>query len=242
LLFIGSKGAGKHFISNRFANYLKVELVEITGQTTSEQLIEYYQSSIPKLYLIDLSTIVEKQQHKYLKFIEEPSSNMRVILLAESEVGILPTVLNRCIKYNLEDYSIEQLKQFNWATQIENELAYAICSTPGQLLALSSVDNLTEMQIVCEELLDSLLALSYVSLLSYSNKINYKEEFKKFDFTLFLNMLIKTAYTKYLKTNNRLLFNIYIYLIKRNQQLINKTLAKEAFMLHTLDDLWRLVH
>jgi DNA polymerase III delta prime subunit len=242
LLFIGSKGAGKHFISSKFANYLNVELVEITSQTTSEQLIEYYQSSIPKIYLIDLSTIVEKQQHKYLKFIEEPSSNMRVILLAESEIGILPTVLNRCIKYTFEDYTIDQLKQFNWAAQIENELAYTICNTPGQLLNLSSADNLTEMQSTCEELIHNISAISYVDLLNYNNKINYENEFNKFDFNLFLNLLIKTAYDNYLKTNNKVLFDVYRYLIKRNQQLVNKTLAKEAFMLNTLDRLWRLTH
>ena len=99
LLFIGESGCGKHFISNRLSKYLGVDLVEITTQTTAEELVEYYQSSLPRIYLINLSSFVEKQQHKFLKFIEEPSSNMRVVLTAESEVGILPTILNRCIKY-----------------------------------------------------------------------------------------------------------------------------------------------
>ena len=103
LLFIGDKGSGRHYISKCFANYLMVDLVELTAQTTAEQLIELYQTTTQKICLLDLSTITEKQQNKYLKFIEEPAVNIRIILIAESEVGILPTILNRCIKYILED-------------------------------------------------------------------------------------------------------------------------------------------
>ena len=70
LLFIGESGCGKHFISDRFSKYLGIDLVEITAQTTAEELIEYYQSSLPRIYLINLSNFVEKQQHKFLKFID----------------------------------------------------------------------------------------------------------------------------------------------------------------------------
>ena len=45
----------------------------------------------------------------------------------------------------------------------------------------------------------------------------------------------------YISNNTEYLFKVYCYLINRKQQLINKTLSKESFMLHTLDELWRLV-
>jgi hypothetical protein len=78
--------------------------------------------------------------------------------------------------------------------------------------------------------------------MSFNCKFNYKDNFKKFDPDIFLNLLIKTAYDLYLSENNDDLFKIYCYLIERKQQLINKTLAKESFILNTLDGLWRLVH
>ena len=243
LLFIGESGCGKHFISDRFSKYLGIDLVEITTQTTAEELIEYYQSSLPRIYLINLSNFVEKQQHKFLKFIEEPSSNMRVILTAESEVGILPTILNRCIKYIFEDYSIEQLKQLNWILTEENELIYKICKTPGQLLTLASVDNLDQIQLACEYLIKSIVGMPYLACINLSYQINYKDEFKKFDFDLFFRMLIQTAYEEYILNRNEMAFELYKYLINRKQLLVvNKTLAKEAFMLTTLDELWRVAN
>ena len=153
LLFIGDKGSGRHYISKCFAKYLMVDLVELTAQTTTEQLIELYQTTTQKICLLDLSTVTEKQQNKYLKFIEEPTVNIRIILIAESEVGILPTILNRCIKYTLEDYSISQLKQFSWAAQLDNPLIYELCNTPGQLLEASNIENLEAMQQACTNLI-----------------------------------------------------------------------------------------
>lgn len=243
LLFIGETGCGKHFISDKFSKYLGIELVEITAQTTTEELIEYYQSSLPRIYLINLSNFVEKQQHKFLKFIEEPASNMRVILTAESEVGILPTILNRCIKYIFEDYSIEQLKQLNWILTEENKLIYKICKTPGQLLNLASVDNLDQIQLTCEYLVKNIVGMPYLACINISYQINYKDEFKKFDFDLFFRMLIQTAYEEYILNRNEIAFELYKYLITRKQLLVvNKTLAKEAFMLTTLDELWRVAN
>lgn len=242
MLLIGESGAGKHFITKKFVEYLGVELTEITSQTTADQLVEYFQNPIQTVYTLNLSEIPEKQQHKYLKFIEEPSSNMRVILMAESEVGILPTILNRCVKFTFEDYAVDQLKQLSWATQVDNPIIYDICKTPGQLLNLAQIDNLGALKDFCINILRTAPLCEYGPFMGFNCGINYKDNFKKFDPDIFLNLLIKTAYDLYVAEGQDTVFDIYCYLIGRKQQLINKTLSKESFMLNTLDGLWRLVH
>ena len=242
ILLIGESGAGKHFITKKFIDYLGVALQEVTGQTTSEQLTEYFQNPLQTVYVLNLSEIPERQQHKYLKFIEEPSVNMRVILLAESEVGILPTILNRCVKFTFEDYTIDQLKQLSWATQVDNPIIYEICKTPGQLLNLAQIDNLTTLKNFCINILRTAPLCEYGPFMSFTGSLNYKDNFNKFDPDIFLNLLIKTAYDLYLTEGREILFDMYCYLIKRKQQLVNKILLKESFMLNTFDGLWRLVH
>lgn len=242
MLLIGESGAGKHFITRKFVDSLGVALQEVTAQTTSEQLTEYFQNPIQTVYVLNMSEIPERQQHRYLKFIEEPSANMRVILLAESEVGILPTILNRCVKFTFEDYTIDQLKQLNWATQADNPIIYEICKTPGQLLNLAQIDNLGALKDFCINILRTVPLSEYGPFMSYTCSLNYKDNFSKFDPDIFLNLLIKTAYDLYIMESRDVLFNIYLYLIERKQQLINKTLSKESFMLNTLDRMWRLVH
>ena len=66
------------------------------------------------IYYIDLSNFLEKQQNKLLKFIEEPAMNTFICIGTISEACALPTVLNRCLKYIFEPYSVEELRQIKF--------------------------------------------------------------------------------------------------------------------------------
>ena len=239
ILFLGQSGCGKSWIANAFAKQLDLEVVAVKPDSTAEKLIEYYQCPINKMYLIDLKDIVEKDQNKFLKFIEEPSKTMNIILMAESTVGILPTILNRCVKYVFEPYTPEQLKQFDWAVNCSEEIAYEICKTPGQLLELSA-DNLDQALGLCKAIISSVDKANYANTLSIVTKINLKDDAKKIDFKLFFDLMIYAAFDDYKKNNNELSFKIYLYTIRQQAKALNINVAKEAFLLNYLDNIWRL--
>ena len=240
ILFLGQSGCGKSWIANAFAKQLDLEVVIVQSDSTAEKLIEYYQCPINKMYLIDLKDIVEKDQNKFLKFIEEPSKTMNIILMAESTVGILPTILNRCVKYVFEPYTPEQLKQFDWAVNCSEEIAYEICKTPGQLLELSA-DNLDQALGLCRAIVSSVDKANYANTLSIVTKINLKDDAKKIDFKLFFDLMTYAAFDDYKKNNNELSFKIYLYTIRQQAKALNINVAKEAFLLNYLDNIWRLV-
>ena len=239
ILFLGQSGCGKSWIANAFAKQLDLEVVVVQPDSTAEKLIEYYQCPINKMYLIDLKDIVEKDQNKFLKFIEEPSKTMNIILMAESTVGILPTILNRCVKYVFEPYTPEQLKQFDWAVNCSEEIAYEICKTPGQLLELSA-DNLDQALGLCRAIVSSVDKANYANTLSIITKINLKDDAKKIDFKLFFDLMTYAAFDDYKKNNNELSFKIYLYTIRQQAKALNINAAKEAFLLNYLDNIWRL--
>ena len=239
ILFLGQSGCGKSWIANAFAKQLDLEVVVVQPDSTAEKLIEYYQCPINKMYLIDLKDIVEKDQNKFLKFIEEPSKTMNIILMAESTVGILPTILNRCVKYVFEPYTPEQLKQFDWAVNCSEEIAYEICKTPGQLLELSA-DNLDQALGLCRAIISSVNKANYANTLSIITKINLKDDAKKIDFKLFFDLMTYAAFDDYKKNNNELSFKIYLYTIRQQAKALNINVAKEAFLLNYLDNIWRL--
>ena len=239
ILFLGQSGCGKSWIANAFAKQLDLEVVVVQPDSTAEKLIEYYQCPINKMYLIDLKDIVEKDQNKFLKFIEEPSKTMNIILMAESTVGILPTILNRCVKYVFEPYTPEQLKQFDWAVNCSEEIAYEICKTPGQLLELSA-DNLDQALGLCKAIISSVGKANYANTLSIVTKINLKDDAKKIDFKLFFDLMTYAAFDDYKKNNNELSFKIYLYTIRQQAKALNINVAKEAFLLNYLDNIWRL--
>ena len=239
ILFLGQSGCGKSWIANAFAKQLDLEVVVVQPDSTAEKLIEYYQCPINKMYLIDLKDIVEKDQNKFLKFIEEPSKTMNIILMAESTVGILPTILNRCVKYVFEPYTPEQLKQFDWAVNCSEEIAYEICKTPGQLLELSA-DNLDQALSLCRAIVSSVDKANYANTLSIVTKVNLKDDAKKIDFKLFFDLMTYAAFDDYKKNNNELSFKIYLYTIRQQAKALNINVAKEAFLLNYLDNIWRL--
>lgn len=241
MLFLGPHGCGKSWIAARFANQLNVDFVVINKETPVDKLIEYYQCPINKFYFIELAGIDEKQQNKFLKFIEEPSSNMNIILMAESEIGILPTILNRCVKYHFEPYTIEQLKMFEWITDIDEEIVYQICKTPGQLNEFAD-DSIKGAFPLCTAILTQIKTANYANTLSLITKINCKEDYKKINFDAFLDILTYSAFKKYKEENDEFSFNVYFYLIKQQAKTLNKSINKESFLLDLFDQLWRLSH
>ena len=254
ILFLGPEGCGKATFAHYLAEKLGLDLVEIDNSITHEQLVEYSQDVRLRLYLIKLSNFVEKQQNQFLKFIEEPSSTAYIILTADSERGILPTILNRCITFYFEPYTVDQLKQFEWLTDFfkatkDDNLIYSIYNTPGQLLDLApKLDIIDETYKFCELIVTKIHAAPYANTMSIINKLKCKDEIKKeqdlskFEINSFLKILEFVAFNNYKETKSDLSFKIYLYTNSFKQNMFNKTLNKEACMLNFLNGLWLETH
>lgn len=237
LLFIGPDGCGKKTIAKFLANKLGFDFVKITSNVDYTTLMEYQQKPIRTIYLIDLSQLrLEKDQNKFLKFIEEPSNTVYTILINNSEANILQTILNRCVKLRFESYTIEQLKQIKL---FDNELVYKVCTTPGQL---NNVDakKINDLYDLCKAISTKIAQTSYANMLSIVPRINYKEDYNKFEINTFLNMLEVVAFQEYINNENKSALQIYLVVTKRRQALLqNSNIAKETFMTSLLDQLWK---
>ena len=254
ILFLGQHGCGKSLIANHFAEQLQIDPVYIdlndTGGTVDslrDDLSNFFKSPIEKLYLIDLTGASIQAQTILLKYIEEPSSNMYFVLMAESEINILPTILNRCIKFIFETYTVEQLKKLDWAISdldLDKNLVYSICKTPGQLLELNDVKNIKDLHSLCENIVTKAYLAPYENIIKISTKINYSSDYDKFDFDLFFKILTYTTFEEFKQNNTEFSFKLYNYIIQQQSKcaVITKPVLKEHFMLNFLDSLWRLAH
>ena len=247
MLFLGPHGCGKSWIAAYFAEQLGLEVVHIKDNDLTmendgdEKLIEYYQCPVEKLYLIDLNNMSTLNQQRLLKFVEEPSPTMYVILMAESELGILPTIVNRCIKHVFEPYTIDQLKQFDWVTDLDEELVYQICKTPGQLSEFTT-DNVALAIEKCNAILNGLKRASYANTISLSAFVSCKDDENKIAFDVFFDILTYLAFKSFKEKNDDLSLKIYLYTIRQRAKTVSTAFAKEPFLLSFLDGLWRLVH
>ena len=241
LLFLGPIGSGRRTIIKTLSDRFDLDIVNITEKIDPEKIVEYQQSVSKKIYIIDLDEFTEKQQNQFLKLIEEPSINVYITLIAESENNILNTILNRCIKYKLEPYTKEQLQKISlFDSDKITDLVYAVASTPGSIsnLDFSAIDSLYKL---CKNIVDKINYASISNAVSISNKVNYKEDYNKYDFRTFFNMLRYCAFEKYMNEQSELSLKIYLFIVNHTKDLQIRTLNKENFMINFLISLKEMV-
>ena len=238
LMLIGEKGCGKRTVAKMIADNIGLEVVDVKGDISPEEINDLTQRAISTLYIINLADFNEKQQNRFLKFIEEPSMYSYVVLLTESEIGVLPTILNRCVKLRFEQYTVEQLKEINWMHE-ESEMLFAVCNTPGKLLEINS-KTLPDLYKLCDTIVHKIDIAPWANTLKISLKINYKEDYDKFDFDTFFDMLEYVAEKTYKEEKTDLSYKVYYTTNRAKASMINKSLVKENFMISFLTQLWKV--
>jgi replication-associated recombination protein RarA len=239
MMFIGQAGCGKHTIARYTAESFKLDYKEINEDVSNTELEDYIYNTLDTLYVIDLNKFTEKQQNQFLKFIEEPSKSVYIVLLATSEAGVLPTILNRCIKYTFEPYTKEQLEQITNTTV--NELAFKIFQTPGKLLNLTE-NSFKDILDLASNVVKNINKANYANSLVISTKINYKDLYNKIDFNLFFDAVEYLALEDYKGTSNEQSFIVFKITNQFKQHATKQNLIKEVLMLNYLTTLWEAVH
>ena len=235
LMFIGPAGCGKHTIAKYVAESFNLDYKEINEDVSNVELEDYIHSTIDTLYVIDLSKFSEKQQNAFLKVIEEPSKSTYFILTVTSEAGVLNTILNRCIKYNFEPYTKEQIEQIT-NTSV-NDLAFKIFQTPGKLLNLTDA-SFNEIITLADKLVKQVKSADYANTLVVSTKINYKDLYNKIDFDLFLDTIEYLALEDFKNNGMDISFTIFRITNQFKQYATQTRLIKETLMLNYLTTLW----
>lgn len=237
MLFIGEVGCGKHTLSQELANYYSIPLIDLTNSISVESIEQIYLHPTQAFYLIDMDKVSDRQQNALLKFIEEPLQNSHIILISSSKTSLFETILNRCRTFEFAPYSQEELSSFIDELCEEKEDILSICTTPGQIKSVN-VTSLKGMNELCETMLTKLGVSKYSNALTIVNKINYKDEFDKYDYNLFLRCLRNHLYKSYLNNNNMLHFQLYNDIINKSKLLSAPNIRKEYFMEYLITTLW----
>ena len=239
LMLVGSEGCGKHTIAKYIAKKFDLVYTEIDETVSSTDLEDFLYATIDTLYVINLNKFSEKQQNQFLKFIEEPSNSVYVVLITNSEVAVLSTVINRCTKYTFEPYTKEQLELIT-NTHI-NDLAFNIFKTPGKLINLTD-HNFNELLDLGQKVITKIACATYANTLTITTKINYKDLYDKIDFNLFFDVIEYLALDDFKKNKALQSLTIFNVTNKFKQYTTQQNLLKEALMLNYLTTLWEAIH
>jgi len=124
--------------------------------------------------------------------LEEPLKNSFIVLIAETDMGILQTILNRCQIWHLQNYTREYL-----ATFIEggNDYILEIAQTPGQVMELCKTD-FSSMIDLADKIIDKIAVASITNTLTLSNKVGFKNDPDRPDVKLFVDVLLSRIATR----------------------------------------------
>lgn len=238
MLFVGPEGCGKHLMASYVATKCSLDLVLVDDAFSSEDINSFNYKTIKTLYLIDLNSYTEKQQNTILKILEDGSSTAYFVLIANSEAGVLNTVLNRCIKYTFEPYTKHEVEQITGT--VVNEQAFTIFKTPGKLLNMtdSSFNNIIAL---AGSLVKNIHVAKYANALVISTKINYKDLYNKVDFNLFFDAVEYLALEDFKVNKTKRSFTIFKITNQFKQYATQSNLIKETLMLNYLTTLWEAV-
>jgi hypothetical protein len=149
---------------------------------------------------------------------------------------VIPTVLNRCYKCKFASYTKEEL--VNIVGSDVSDAVLSVCTTPGQIRILQNqYDSLLQL---CKTIVTKLSKAAFSNALSIADKINYKDEYDKFDLDIFLKVLKQELYSAYLSGDNKAL-KLYNIVCMESQKLIDFRLNREIFMQHLITIMWKEV-
>lgn len=224
LMLVGARGSGKHLIIDYISKKFNLAVLDITTTLDQETIEEIYNRVEPYIYIIRANELTVKDENTILKFVEEPLKNSYVVLIAETDIGILQTILNRCQIWYLQNYTKDCLRTF---LTNGNEYVLNIATTPGQVVELCNVP-FNEMLKLADKIIDKIHVASVANTLTLSNKIQFKDEKNKFDLKLFVSILMQRITEKVVNVNDTRYIQAYLLTSNLNRKICVKNLDYKA--------------
>ena len=189
LMLLGEYGSGRHSIVKYIGDKFNLEIEDISNNLTLEYIDTINQRVSPMIYIIDSKDLTVKNENVILKFLEEPLKNALVVVLSESRYSIIPTILNRCQVWELAKYEQNYLRFFIKDITIDASTLLEVADTPGKVIEYQTYP-VEEMMKLAYKIFHNIQRANFANILTLSRFIAFKNEKDKFDFKLFLDILL----------------------------------------------------
>ena len=230
ILLIGEEGSGQNDICRYITEKFSLLDLDLTGNLSHEFIDKIYLSGgNPTLYTLNLNKITEKDQNILLKLYEEPNPFTYIILLGENTSTLLETIITRSYQINLCRYTPDQLSKY--LDEGDDPLILKVCHTPGQVEIAKHTD-IKSLYFLCQNIIERINKANYFNTLTISDKINFKDEYSKFDLKLFIRML---SYVMIEKKDYRFYKPINKFL-----KYVDFMIDKKSYFENLLTDIWEI--
>lgn len=190
-IFVGAEGSGKKLLANTVAHQISdiVMFVGVKADEIRAMIESAYRLTSTAVYIIpDTDSMSLAAKNALLKVTEEPPNNAYFIMTLQDENKTLDTIKSRGTVFRMERYTpleIEAYASDTFGYSPEIEIYRALCENIGEAKKLHSY-NVKDFYEYVNLVVDNIATVSGANAFKIGNKINFKDDYEKYDFKLFL--------------------------------------------------------
>ena len=233
ILLVGERGGRQNEICNKIASRFGMRTIDITEHIDKDYIDQIYLSPNPAIYKVNITEIDFRRQNMMLKLFEEPGPFTFIILVAENIDDVIDTIYNRSYVIKLEGYTREELEPL---VAKDKDLVLELCSTPGQIEIANHTD-IKALYKLCDTIILSMKTANYANALSIANKINYKDEYDKFDLYLFIKAFSNSLLSRLRQCYDKMIYN-YLMIVKELNHKVWRVNNKRQQVEYFITNLW----
>lgn len=240
-ILVGMEGSGRKLMAKHIATKLDAQPVFIDGKVEQvRQVIKVANAAFIKtLYVfVDADKMSANAENALLKFLEEPPNNAYILLTAESEYNLLPTVRSRGMAYYMDLYNPMEIEQYLVSYmpippdgEAFKKIFKDTCETPGDVQVLAKM-NAEDFYKYVNLVVDNIAEVVGANALKIGNKIALKaEESDKYDLKMFFKVFIDICLKKQDSIHARWVKITNQYLRQLSTKGINKLMLFDSWVL-----------
>ena len=207
----GPKGSGKKTL----AKYIGTLLPDCTTIVLDDNKIDTIRKVIadsmrnkgrPTLYIIpDADSMSVNAKNSLLKITEEPPVGTYIIMTLANDYTMLPTILSRAFKMNMDNYTPYELKEYALSIGMSEEdfdrIGY-FCNVPGEIKVVQGYDIDKFLGFV-DLVIENIAEVEGANAFKIGEKLALKDEENKFDLALFWKAFNVQCFDRALNVDKR---------------------------------------
>lgn len=240
LLISTSNNDKCNFISE-VADKMQLENIDITENISNEFLNDLYLKTEGYIYSIDLDELSINKQNIILKFVEDCPSLSYIILKSSIKGTVLPTILTRCVEFELYRYTKKDIEEYVFELGLNDSLLVRVSND------LDDVDNFKDFDLktlenLCKNIINNIHKATLPNTLSIAKKYLYfkEREQNKYSLQIFTRMLQLSLGDLFKDARSSVVYYLYERTVKFAKDLTNNLLSKEMLFDNFIIDLWLL--
>lgn len=207
IILQGGIGSGRKEVAKYIANKINAKIVYLGNDVNSVRTISNYGVRQKDLIVFENADLMlAGSMNALLKITEEPKENLYIVLTISNLELLLPPLVSRCVKFEMNPYTIDDMNSFLDMQNIPKEsnlrdILLTACNNFGQIKDLCKYD-IEDYSNFAQKIVDKIALICGGNALKLATLFSMKEDDGKYNIHYVLRLVVKLFYNKFIETKD----------------------------------------